>query len=176
MIDDISYKTLMGTKPVHIRFDKIDGFIKVYDGTSYLVLFSSERYNPIYKIIRYLDSEESSITYSISHNFAGIRIDSYNYLPIEKTLTFHNIVILIKSVANKKKNNYDYDIFLEKVLYEDKSDTYFFNECLRGINAIIERIKVSEGKYVNKTSESKDGNIYHCLYFLNKGFKFQANA
>ena len=39
LIYDISYKTFMGTKPLHIRFEKIDGFIKIYDGIRYLVLF-----------------------------------------------------------------------------------------------------------------------------------------
>ena len=34
---------------------------------------------------------------------------------MEKTLTFHNFVILIKSVANKNKNEYYYNILLEKV-------------------------------------------------------------
>ena len=32
-------------KPLIIRFDKIDGFIKVYDETRYLVLFNSEKYD-----------------------------------------------------------------------------------------------------------------------------------
>ena len=35
------------------------------------------------------------------------------------------------------------------------------------------RIDVSEGIDVNKTSEQKDCNICHYWYFLNKGFKFQ---
>ena len=34
----MSYKTLIGEKPVRIRFDKVNGFISVYDGTRYLVL------------------------------------------------------------------------------------------------------------------------------------------
>ena len=48
----------MGAKPLRIRFDKIDGFIKIYDGTRQLVLFSPERYDPIYDRIRYLVSEK----------------------------------------------------------------------------------------------------------------------
>ena len=39
LIYDISYKTLIGAKPLHIRFNKIDGFIRIYDGTRYLTLF-----------------------------------------------------------------------------------------------------------------------------------------
>ena len=39
LIYDISYKTFMGAKPLDIRFDEIDGFIKIHDGIRYLVLF-----------------------------------------------------------------------------------------------------------------------------------------
>ena len=49
-----------------------------------------------------------------------IRIDSYNSLHIAKILTFHNTIILIKSIVNKKKNNYYYNIFLEKCSYKDE--------------------------------------------------------
>ena len=41
---------------------------------------------------------------STDHNFAKIRIDSCDSLPIEKILTFHNVIILTKSVVNKDKN------------------------------------------------------------------------
>ena len=35
LIYDISYKTFMGSIPMRIRFDKIDGFFKIYDGIRY---------------------------------------------------------------------------------------------------------------------------------------------
>ena len=38
-----------------------------------------------------------------------------------------------------------------------------------------DRIDVSEGIDVNKISESKECDICHYWYFLNKGFKFQPN-
>ena len=63
---------------------------------------------------------------SINHNFAITRIDLYNSLPIEKILTFHNVIILIKSLVNKNENNYYYNIFLEKGSYKYKSDTQHF--------------------------------------------------
>ena len=49
MIYDISYKNVLGPKPLLIRFDKIDGFIKTYDGTRYLTLFGYEIYDAICK-------------------------------------------------------------------------------------------------------------------------------
>ena len=38
-----------------------------------------------------------------------------------------------------------------------------------------DRIDVSEGIHINKTSRSKKCYICHYWYFLNKGFKFQNN-
>ena len=35
----ISYKTFMNEKLLRIRFNKVNGFIKIYDETRYLVLF-----------------------------------------------------------------------------------------------------------------------------------------
>ena len=84
LIYDISDKNLIGSKPLRIRFDKIGGFIKIYDGTKYLRLFGSEKYDAIYDRIRYLMSLKSSIIYIFSHYFVKIKFDSDDFLPIEK--------------------------------------------------------------------------------------------
>ena len=39
----ILWKTLIGVKPLRIRFDKLDGFIRIRDGTIYLVLFGPNK-------------------------------------------------------------------------------------------------------------------------------------
>ena len=39
----ISCKSLIDSKPFHIRFNKTEEFIRIYDGTKYLVLFGSEK-------------------------------------------------------------------------------------------------------------------------------------
>ena len=78
-----------------------DGFIRVCDGTRYLVLFGEEKHDPICSRSRYLIEVKSGIAYVISHNYAKIEVDSYDSLPLEKTLTFHNVIKHIKSVWNK---------------------------------------------------------------------------
>ena len=118
LIYDISCKTLAGPKPLRIRFDKIDGYIRIYDGTRYLVLLGPEKYDAIYNRIRYLVSLTSGITDVFAHYFAKIKVDSYDSFPVEKTLTLHNVVILIKSILNKDQNHYYYKIFLEKCSYQ----------------------------------------------------------
>ena len=63
--------------------------------------------------------------------FGRITIDSFNSLPVEKILAFYDLIILIKSVANKSKIEYYYNIFLEKGSYKDKSDTRHFKMNVR---------------------------------------------
>ena len=77
---------------MRIRFNKIEGFIKIHDKIRYLVLFDYSYCDKICDMIKYLISGKSGITDSITHNFGKIRIDSYNSLPIEKILTFNNLL------------------------------------------------------------------------------------
>ena len=110
-----------------IRFDKIDGFIKIHDKIRYLVLFDYSYCDKTCDKNQYLIREKSGITDSINHNFARTRIDSYEpSLLVDKITTFNNVIILIKSHINKSKNEYYYNIFLEKGLYKDKSNTEYF--------------------------------------------------
>ena len=106
LIYGTSCKTSTGAKPLRISFNKIDGFIKIHNNIRYLVLFDYGYCDKICDRIKYLIRESSGITDSINHNFGNNRIDSYNFLLIEKILTFHNDLILFKSVANKNKNEY----------------------------------------------------------------------
>ena len=118
MVYNVSYKTVTDAKPVRIRFDKVDEFVRVYDGTRYLLLFGLEKYIAIFSRIRYLIGEKSGITYAFSHNYATKKADLNDFLPLEQTLPLHNIVILIKSVFNKDQNHYYYNIFLENGSYQ----------------------------------------------------------
>ena len=74
----------MGAKPLSIRFDEINGFIKIHDRTRYLVLFDLGCFHKVCDRIKYLINEKIGITDCINHNFRVIRIDSYNSLPLKK--------------------------------------------------------------------------------------------
>ena len=52
LVYNILYTSLIDSKPLYIRFNKIDGFISVYDGTRYLLLFGSEIHYYIYNRVR----------------------------------------------------------------------------------------------------------------------------
>ena len=116
MIYYISYKTLMVAKPLHIRLVKVNGFIGIYDGTEYLVLFGPDKHDTIFNRIIYLIGVKISISYVISHYYTKIKVDSDDSLLLGKKLNAKMLkcLILIKPVFNKDKNNYYYNTFLEK--------------------------------------------------------------
>ena len=80
---------MISAKPLRIRFNKIDRFIRAYDGTRYLALFGGKKYDSIYNKIIYLIRVKSGITCVIFHNYAKIKVYLQDSLPIERTLIFH---------------------------------------------------------------------------------------
>ena len=91
---------------MHIRFNKIDGFIRVYGRTRYLVLFGPKKYDDIYDRIRHVVGLINGITYVFFRKYATVKNDSYNSLPLEETLILHNVIVHIKSKFNKDQNLY----------------------------------------------------------------------
>ena len=80
----ISYKNLIGAKPLCIRFDKIDGLIRGNNESRHLVFFVGEKYGFIYNRIRCLIRVKCGIIYVISHHYIKIKVDSYDSLSLEK--------------------------------------------------------------------------------------------
>ena len=108
LIYNIPYKSLIGPKPL----------CKIYNGTRDFLLNDPEKYDAIYNRIRYLIRLKTSITNNFSDYHRKIKVDSYDSLLVQKTLTFHNVIMITQSVLNKDKNHYYYNIFLGKCLYQ----------------------------------------------------------
>ena len=81
-------------------------------------------------------------------------------------------MILIKSVWNKDKNSYYYNIFLEKVLFEFPKKCL----CIRYKCYIMIQLTYLKELILKKQVHQKECDICHDWYFLNKGFKFKANV
>ena len=103
----------MDAKPLRIKFNKVDEISKIYNGLRYLELSDSN--NEVY--YRIYDAIFDRITYVIME-----KVVLQIVKPIEKKLTFYN---LINSVVNEDKNNYHYNISLEKDLYKEFNTQYF---------------------------------------------------
>ena len=80
----MTFMTLIRPKSLFIKFNKADEFVRIYDGFRYSVLFDRSWYGEIFYRNEYLIREKSGIAGSINHNFARIRIDSYNSLSNKK--------------------------------------------------------------------------------------------
>ena len=118
LICDISCKTLTDLKPLHIRFDKINGLIRIYDGTRYLILLTLKNMMLFITELDILKDKKLVPPMFLLSNFGKIKIDSYDSLPIEKTFILHNVAVLITSVVNKDQYHFYYNIFLEKWAYQ----------------------------------------------------------
>ena len=105
-------------------FNKVDGFIKDCDGTKYLELFGTEKYNVIFDRIRYLVRLKSGATYAIFHNYAKIKFGSHDDFPLEDTLILDSVITLIKSVFNESKNHYYCSIHLENIPINKLKDNW----------------------------------------------------
>ena len=92
------HTTFIGVKPSCSRFDKINGFIRVYDGTKYLVVFNLEKYNAIFDRIRYFIGVKSDRTYVFLTFMQGSRL-------IKITTTI--IYFLGKGSYKNPKNNHN---------------------------------------------------------------------
>ena len=62
-IYNIWNEIVIPAKPLRIRFNKTNRFVRVYGETRYLVLFGSKKYNHICNIIRYRINVKSGVTY-----------------------------------------------------------------------------------------------------------------
>ena len=117
----------------HIKLYVLDS-IKYLDLLEFMMDLDIQYYLALKKCdaisnrIRYLISTKSGITDVFSHHYAKVKVDSYDFLPIEKILALHNVIIHIKSIPNEDKGHYHYKIFLEKRSYQlaKKYSLFFF--------------------------------------------------
>ena len=86
---------MIGAKSLRIISDKVNGFIRDYGGTKYLVLFGPEKYGVIFCKIRHLIRLKSGILYLDSQDYGKIKLDLDDDLLLEKTMIIHNVVMLI---------------------------------------------------------------------------------
>ena len=113
LIFDVSFKTQYCARSLCIiMLDKVDGYVRKYDGTKYLALFHSNENNQIiFYRIRYIIMLKINISDAFSHQYMEIKTNSDDDLTLGKTLNVQNRVILFKSVFNKNHNHCYYKHF-----------------------------------------------------------------
>ena len=89
-----------------------------------------------------------------------IKFNSHDDLPLNKPLKFHPVTIIIWSIFEEDDKLYP-QVFLDDTLYELSIQMLEYD-----------RINISEGIGVNKTSASKECDICNWWYFKDIGFKY----
>ena len=82
---------MIRTKPLGTMFNKIDGFIRAYNLTKYLILPRPEKYDTVFNKSRYPIALKSSGPYVDCFNYGKIKIDSDDDL----TLAKHYLCIML---------------------------------------------------------------------------------
>ena len=86
---------------MHITFNKIDGFIISLDGKiKHLVLFDYGLFDKICDKIEYLISKKVVLQIVLIIILERLELIYIILYQLKKILTFHNVIILIKSVVN----------------------------------------------------------------------------
>ena len=88
---------------MHITFNKIDGFIISLDGKiKHLVLFDYGLFDKICDKIEYLISKKVVLQIVLIIILERLELIYIIFYQLKKILTFHNVIILIKSDVNEK--------------------------------------------------------------------------
>ena len=75
-----------------IRFDNVKVYIRVYNGTRYLILYGPGKNDAIYDKNKYLISQKKGVQCAFYFNCARIKIALCDSLPIERILTLFNVM------------------------------------------------------------------------------------
>ena len=100
--------------------------------------------------IRYLTSSINKNSDDYGEKYLKIKFNLDNELPLNKMIEICSMVIIARAVFHENKKYYP-QVFLDECLYE-----LYKNKML-----YYDRIDLSEGIYVNKTSGSKECNNSH---------------
>ena len=135
------------------------GYFKEEYRERYLIFDSTDKFKEVWSGIRSgIKTINSGKELFYEENYARIGINTDDDLPLNKSLKFPTLTIIIRYVFQKDEKLYP-QIYLD--------------ECLDEKMLQYDRIDVSEGIDMNKTSESKECMLCHYWYFEDVGYKFQ---
>ena len=146
----------------------MDGYFEEKNGSKCLIFNSADKNKKVLKKFTKLwngiENEIETINGSkegkYGKDFMKIKFDSDDSLPLNKTLKFDNMIIVIRS-AFEEDGKFNPQIYLDECLYELEMLEYH-------------RIGISDGIDINKTNASKEFKICHYWYFKDIGFKYES--
>ena len=146
------YKNIYSVNPSYLIIAHTNEYIEEKGTNKYLIFASTDenkellkKYNDVWNGIKDKIKEVNSDECDYEKYYMKIKFNSDDDLPLDKLLKFHNMTIIIRFVFEEDGKLY-LQLFLDNTFYE------------LNIFKMLEydRIDISEGVDVNKTSLSKD--------------------
>ena len=122
----------MISKPLRIWFDKIDGFIKLYNGIRYLALLGHSWYDKICDSIKYLISKKMVLKIVLIIILQESELTHITLYLLKKYWLFIMLLYLLSQLLIRMKITITIIYFQKKVRIK-----IFLNECLYILNAIF---------------------------------------
>ena len=124
-VEDSYYVKINSVNPLYLIVTEVDGYIKEKNGCKYLVFDSANENNESlknYKGLWYVIKNEIETINGgkkgeYNKDFMKIKFDNDGNLPLNKTLMFHNMTIVIRSVYEEDGKFYP-QVYLDECLYE----------------------------------------------------------
>ena len=112
-VKDSDYVKINSVNPLYLIIDEVDWHFEERNGNKYLILDSTDKNKEVLtKYTKFLEGIKNYIE-KINHklgeyknNFMKIKFNPDDNLPLSKTLKFHNITIIIRSVFEKDGKSY----------------------------------------------------------------------
>ena len=111
-------ENIYSVKPLYLLINSATRYFKEKNGEKYLILDSTEKYEEVFSgIISEIKTLNRGKELFHGKNYARIRINTDDDLPLNKQLKFLTLTIIIRYVLQKNEKVYP-QISLDKCLYE----------------------------------------------------------
>ena len=113
-----NYENIHRMNPLYLMINPAMGYFKEKNGEKYLILDLTEGYEKVFpEIISEIKTLNGGKELFYEKNYARIRINTDDDLPLNKQLKFPILTIIIRCVLQKGERLYT-QIYLDKYLYE----------------------------------------------------------
>ena len=111
-------ENINSVNPLYLMIHSATGYFKEKYGEKYLILDSTEKYDEVFSgIKKEIETINGGKELIYEKNYAKIRVNTDNDVPLNKQLKFPTLTIIIRCIFQEDKE-LDLQIYLDECLYE----------------------------------------------------------
>ena len=111
-------ENIHSVNPLYLIIHSATGYFNEKNGENYLILSMTEKYEEVFsRILSKIKTINGGKELFYEKNYAKIEINTYDDLPLNKSLKFPTLVITIRCVFQEGKKLYP-QVYLDECLYE----------------------------------------------------------